>query len=100
MSLKYNTIQLFSTLWLALGTIVFLLGFCKIYYALPVVCGMIWIIAKQYKNNTDRKDLKLSYKHIGFVIFIAFCSTYCAELVVMWYNLMTISDAMPYLVIL
>lgn len=71
MSLKYNTIQLFSTLWLALGIIVFLLGFCKIYYALPVVCGMIWIIAKQYKNNTDRKDLKLSYKHIGFVIFIA-----------------------------
>ena len=53
MKIKYKNINLASYLWIALSVMVFLLGWCKFYYAIPIVLLTIWTIFQQYKKEDD-----------------------------------------------
>ncbi len=70
MNIKYKTLDLLSIAWVAMGVIIFLLGWCRIYYAVPLVLLMCWVIWKQYREG-DEGELHIS--KTNFWVAFALC---------------------------
>lgn len=59
MKIRYKDIDLWSLLWMAAGIVVFLLGWCRMYYALPLTALMLWVTAMWYRNNAEQGVLEV-----------------------------------------
>lgn len=69
--IDFRLLNLLSISWIAVGVIIFLFGWCRLYYAIPVVLLMVIMLYGSYKNGGTEK-IAISHKTFWMAFGIAF----------------------------
>lgn len=75
MNVEKRTIDLLSIFWLLAGIVVFLLGWCRWYYSLPLTLGIVAVVYTAWKDG-DKVQIYISKNN--FWLSFAVC------LLIMW----------------
>lgn len=76
MKIKSNVLDFWSISWIALGVVVFLLGWCRWYYSIPLVALSVYSIYRLYRENGSTDVVSISNRrfweslHIAFAIMV------------------------------
>ena len=68
MNVEKRTIDLLSIFWLLAGIVVFLLGWCRWYYSLPLRLGMVAVVYTAWKDG-DKVQIYISKNNF----WLSFC---------------------------
>jgi hypothetical protein len=70
--MKIRNINLFSIVWLALGIAIFLIGWCRWYYSIPMILLMGYVVYKQYQEDSSADTILIGQNKLWISFIIIF----------------------------
>lgn len=78
LSLHYRSIHLMALMWLSIGPIIFLLGWCRWYYSVPLTLLAIYAIVKFLFSIKETESLAISNgKLVAAIVIILVMMAWC-----------------------
>lgn len=72
--ISYRTLNLLSTSWIATGIVIFLLGWCRWYYSVPLTVAIIASIVRT-TNKTNDGYVEITHRKFWIALLIVFIIT-------------------------
>lgn len=70
--LKGKLLDALTVGWITAGLIVFVIGWCRWYYAVPLTSLILWCLVRMYKRGEGQVVLMISARQLGIVSFTCF----------------------------
>lgn len=77
MKIRFKNIDLLSISWLAVGIVIFLLGWCRWYYAVPLTLLVVYVVMRFYAQGSNEAIVVSKGKLIVAVLVIALMMVWC-----------------------
>lgn len=75
MKIHFSIVNVLSYLWIAFGTLIFIIGWCSLYVSLPIVALFIILGWKWLKTSSNTEILAVSKRQLWCVFFLIFIIT-------------------------